>query len=113
MESYKSHQTNLTRAEEEAAEQEDIKKLGKVVDGAFESVGKLTKLSVHEVLHIIEEVDVGQLKKAVQEAIKKIADSTDLDGPRIIAIFMANKDASIDDIVNRLHQQSKENRHRL
>jgi uncharacterized membrane protein len=68
---------------------------------------------VHEVLHIIEEVNVAQLKKAVQEAIKKIADSTDLDGVQIIAIFMANRGASIDDIVNRLHQQSKENRHRL
>jgi hypothetical protein len=113
MQAYKSHQTHLTGAEEEAAEQEDIKRLGKVVDGAFESVGKLTNLSVHEVLHIIEEVNVAQLKKAVQEAIKKIADSTDLDGVQIIAIFMANRGASIDDIVNRLHQQSKENRHRL
>jgi hypothetical protein len=113
MQSYKSHQTHLSPAEEEAAEQEDIKKLGMVVDRAFESVGKLTKLPLQEVLHIIEEVDVAQLKQAVQEAIKRIADSTDLDRTHIIAIFMANRGASIDDVVNRLHQHSKENRHRL
>jgi metal-dependent HD superfamily phosphatase/phosphodiesterase len=113
MEAYKSHQTHLSPAEEEAAEQEDIKKLGKIVEGTFESIAKLTKLSVQEVLHIIEEVDVTQLKLAAQEGIKNIADSTDLDRAHIVAIFMANKAASIDDIVNRLHQQSRVNRHRL
>jgi hypothetical protein len=113
MQSYKSHQTRRNPGEEEAAEQEDIKKLGMIIEGAFASIAKLTKLPVQEVLHIIEEVDVAQLKQAAQEAIKKIADSTDLDRAHIVAIFMANRDASIDDIVNRLHQQSKINRHRL
>ena len=68
---------------------------------------------MQEVLHIIEEVDVVQLKEATQEAIKKISNATDLDTANITAIFMANKGASIDDIVKRLHEQSKVNRHRL
>jgi len=113
MQTYKSHQTHLSPAEEEAADQEIKKKLGKFVEEAVESVGKLTRLSVQEVLHIIEEVDVAQLKTATQEAIKKISNATDLDTANITAIFMANRGASIDDIVNRLHEQSRANRHRL
>ena len=113
MQSYKSHQTHLSPAEEEAADQEIKKKLGKLVEEAFESVGKLTRLPVQEVLHIIEEVDVAQLKQATQEAIKKISNATDLDTANITAIFMANRGASIDDIVKRLHEQSRVNRHRL
>ena len=113
MQTYKSHQTHLSPAEEEAADQEIKKKLGKFVEEAVESVGKLTRLSVQEVLHIIEEVDVAQLKTATQEAIKKISNATDLDTANITAIFMANRGASIDDIVNRLHAQSRTNRHRL
>jgi uncharacterized membrane protein len=108
----KSHQTHLSPTEEKAAEQEDMIKLGKVVEGAFESVAKLTRLPVQEVLHIIEEVDVAQLKQATQEAIKKIADSTDLDRANIIAIFMAKRDASIDDIVHRLREESHVHRAR-
>ena len=110
---YKSHQTHLSPAEEEAAEQEIIKKLGKVIEEAFESVAKLTKLPLQEVLHIIEEVDVARLTQATQEAIKKIAHATDLDRAKIIAIFTANRAAGIDDIANRLHEQSKLDRHRL
>jgi metal-dependent HD superfamily phosphatase/phosphodiesterase len=112
MEAYKSHQTHRSPAEEKTAEQEDMKKLGKIVEGAFESVAKLTRLPVQEVLHIIEEVDVAQLKQATQEAIKKIADSTDLDRANIIAIFMAKRDASIDDIVHRLREESHVHRAR-
>jgi hypothetical protein len=108
----KGHQLHHTPAEEKAAEQEDIKKLGKVVEGAFESIAKLTKLSVQEVLHIIEEVDVAQLKQATQEAIKEIAESTDLNSANIVAIFMANRDASIDDIVHRLREESHVHRAR-
>ena len=113
MSPYRSHQTHLSPAEEQVADQEIVKKLGKLVEESFESVAKLTKLSVHEVLHIIEEVDVTQLKQATYEAIKKISNATDLHSAQITAIFLANKDASIDDIVNRLHEKSRENRHRL
>jgi uncharacterized membrane protein len=107
-----SHQTHLGPAEQAAAEQEDIKKLAKIIERAFESVAKLTRLSVQEVLHIIEEVDVAQLKQATQEAIKEIAESTDLNSANIVAIFMANRDASIDDIVHRLREESHVHRAR-
>jgi|SRR5450755_1528489 hypothetical protein len=113
MQPYKSQQTHLSPAEEEVADQEIVKKLGKIVEESFESVAKLTKLPVQEVLHIIEEVDVTQLKHATSEALKKISDATDLHTAQITAIFLANRDASIDVIVNRLHEQSRVNRHRL
>jgi restriction endonuclease len=110
---YKSQQTHLSAAAEEAANQEIKRKLSKSVEEAFESVAKLTRLSVQEVLHILEEVDVAQLKQATQGAIKKISNATDLDAAHITATFMANSNASIDDIVNRLYEQSRANRHRL
>jgi hypothetical protein len=113
MQLYKSHQTHLSPAEVEVADQEIRKKLGKVVEESFESLAKLTKLPVQEVLHIIEEVDVAQLKQATYEAIKKISNATDLHTAQITAVFLANRDANIDDIVNRLHEQSRVNRHRL
>ena len=113
MQAYKSQQTHLTPAEEEAAEQEIIKHLVKSVEEAFASVAKLTRLPVQEVLHIVEEVDVAELTRATQEAIKKISNATDLHRADIIAIFMANRAASVDDIASRLHEQSKIDRHRL
>jgi len=110
---YKSQQTHLTPAEEEAAEKEIMKQLVKHVEETFASLAKLTKLPVQEVLHIVEEVDVAQLTRATQEAIKKISNATDLHRADIVAIFMANRAASIDDIAFRLHEKSKVNRHRL
>jgi hypothetical protein len=110
---YRSHQTHLSPAEEEAAEQVDIKKLAKLIEEAFESVAKLTKLPPQEVLHIIEEVDVDQLTRATGEAIKKISYATDLDRAKIVAVFTANKAADIHDIASRLHERSKVDRHRL
>jgi|PeaSoiMetatran63_FD_contig_21_647219_length_597_multi_16_in_0_out_0_1 hypothetical protein len=110
---YKSHQTHLGPAEVEVAEQDDIKKLAKLVEESFESVAKITKLSLQEVMHIIEEVDVAQLRRATQEAIKKISNATDLDAAHITAIFMANRAANVDDIVKRLREESKVHRARL
>jgi DNA-binding protein YbaB len=113
MQAYKSQQTHLSPSEEEIADQEIVKKFGKLVEEAFESVAKLTKLPVQEVLHIIEEVDVTQLRHAIYEALKKISNATDLNTAQITAIILANRGASMDDIVNRLHEQSKVNRHRI
>jgi metal-dependent HD superfamily phosphatase/phosphodiesterase len=106
------YQTHLSPAEQMAAEEEDIKKLGKIVEGAFESVAKLTRLSVQEVLHIIEEVDVAQLSHAFRGAIKKIVDATDLHRDHIVAIFTANKDARLDELVHRLREESRVHRGR-
>lgn len=65
---------------------------------------------MQEVLCNIEEIDGAELKQAVQEAMKKIADATNLYTAQITDIFKANRVASINDIVNRLHEQSKVNR---
>ena len=110
---YKSHQTHVSPAEEAAAEQVDLKKLVSVVEEAFESIAKITRLPVSEVLHLIEEVDVAQLRQATQEAIKRIAYATGLDTAQITAIFKANRAANVDDIVNRLHEESRIQRARI
>ena len=102
----KSHQTHQTPAQEEAAENEDVKKLLKIVEESLERIAKITSLPLQEVMHIIEAVDVAQLKEATQQAIKEIADSTDLDRAHIIAIFKENRGATIDNIVHRLREES-------
>lgn len=104
---YKHDQTHLSPAEEAAAEQEDIKNLVKTVEESFSSMAKLTKLPVQEVLHIVEEVDVAQLTRASNEAIHNISVATGLHRDPIIAIFLANRAASMEDIAQRLHDESK------
>lgn len=92
------------------AEQVDMKKLTKVVDEAFESVAKVSKLPVLEVMCNIQGIDVPELKQAIQEAFEKIANATDLDTAQITDIFKANRGASVNDIVNRLRKQSRVHR---
>jgi hypothetical protein len=55
----------------------------------------------------IEMIDVAELKQAAQKAIKKISDATALDTAQITEIFKANRGASMNDIVNRLREQSR------
>ena len=102
----KSHQTHHTPAQEDAAENEDVKKLLNIVEESLARIAKITSLPLQEVMHIIEAVDVAQLKEATQQAIKEIADSTDLDRAHIIAIFKENRGATIDNIVHRLREES-------
>lgn len=110
--SHKSHQTHLGPAEVAAAEEQDLKKLVNCVEEAFASIAKITRLPVSEVMHILEEVDVTQLRQATQVAIKSIAKATALDTAQITAIFTANKTANVDDIVNRLNEESRIQRSR-
>ncbi len=91
-------------------DREIVAKLNSIIAEAFESMAKLTRLPVQEVLHIVEEVDVAKLKEAAQDAIKKIAHATDLDRTHIIQIFQSDRSASIDEIVIRLHERSRINR---
>jgi DNA replication protein DnaD len=112
MKAYKAHQTHLGPAEEEVLEQEDIKKLVKVVEGSLESIAKMTKLSLQEVMHIIEEVDVAQLTQATQKAIKNISNATDLDRADITSILKADSSANVDNIVHRLREESRVHRAR-
>jgi len=108
----KSHQTHHTPAEEEIAEEEDVKKLVNVVEESLERIAKITKLPLQEVMHVIEEVDVAQLMLATQEAIKKISNATDLDTANITAIFKENRTATVDNIVHRLREESHVHRAR-
>jgi len=91
-------------------DRECVAKLSIILAEAFESMAKLTRLPVKEVLHIVEEVDVAKLKEATQDVIKKIAHATDLDRTHIIQIFQSDQSASIDEIVIRLHERSRVNR---
>ncbi len=105
-----SHQTHLTPAEEEVAEDEDVKKLVNVVEESLERIAKITNLPLQEVMHVIEEVDVKQLMQATQEAVKNIANATDLDAGKINAIFRENRTATVDHIVHRLREESRVHR---
>ncbi len=108
-----SYQTHLSPAEEEVFEKEDVEKLVNVVEESLERIAKLTKLSVQEVLHIVEEVDVAQLTQATQEAIKKISNATDLHRADIIAIFKENSNATVANVVHRLREESAVHRARV
>jgi hypothetical protein len=92
------------------AELVDMKKLGKVVAEALESIAKISALPPLEVMRNIEGIDGAELKHAAQEAIKKVATATDLDTAQITDIFKANAGASMNDIVGRLREQSRVNR---
>jgi hypothetical protein len=102
----KFFQTHLSPAQEEALEQEDVKKLFNVVEESLEQIAKATTLPMQEVLHIVEAVDVARLTHATQEAIRKIADATDLHRAQIIAIFKEDSAASLPNIVHRLREES-------
>ncbi|MGA2190477.1 MAG: hypothetical protein ABSH33_18300 [Steroidobacteraceae bacterium] len=90
-----------------AAEEVDIKKLGEIVEEAFESVAKVSERPPQEVLCTVDQINGAELKQAAQEAMKKMADATDLHAAQISGILKANGSAGINDIVNRLHEQSK------
>jgi hypothetical protein len=110
-------------AADRADEPEDIKKLTKLVAGAFGAIAKATGLSDKEVLHVIEDthvemlkdvlkdgVNVDDLKKGIQDAIKLISLATDLDTEQISDIFTAKKNTDINDIVSRLYVEGQTNR---
>jgi DNA-directed RNA polymerase specialized sigma subunit len=108
-----------------AAEQVDIEKLRKYVENVFGEIANATGLSEKEVLHVIEDTHVDMLKdvlkdsihnthaQAIQEAIKKISLATDLDTEQITHVFAEKKNTNLNDIVNRLHKRSQNNRENL
>src|ERR1035438_2173073 len=78
-----------------AAEQADMQKLAAVVQEAFLPVTKASKLTLEEVICNIETIDGPELKQAVQEAMRTIANATGLDTAHIIRVFKANRDADV------------------
>jgi len=110
-------------ATELAADQDDIKKLNKVVEEAFGAIANAAGISEKEVLRVIGDIHVDMLKdvlkedihedvlkESIQEAIKSISLATDLDTEQITDIFSAKRDANLDDIVIQLHDRMQVNR---
>lgn len=92
---------------ERDAERVDMRKLHEVVEEAMGEVANVSSIPAQEVMCHMDEIDALEPKQAARAAIKKIALATDLYTAQIIDIFRANQVASLDDIVNRLHEQSK------
>lgn len=106
-----------------AAEQDDIVKLTRLIERAFDDIADATGLSAKEVLRSIENTHVDMLddvlkgdtsaenlRKGIQEAIKVISLATDLDTAQITEIFSAQKGCNIDDLANRLYKGGQINR---
>jgi hypothetical protein len=122
-------------ADDLAGEQDDIKKLTKIVEDAFGAIANATGLSDKEVLHVMEDLHVDMLKdvlkegihadklmegvdmevleKGIQDAIKVISLATDLDTQQISDTFTEKKNTNINDIVSRLHDRSQTNREKF
>lgn len=90
-----------------------VEQLHHVVEDAIDSIAHVTRLSSDEVMHILEEVDMEKFRKATEEAVKRISIATDLNSEEISGIFIEKKHASLDDVVNRLHEKSKADRKNL
>lgn len=90
-----------------------VEQLHHVVEDAIDLIATATRLSSSEVMQILEEVDMSKFRKATEDAIRKISIATDLNSDEISEIFTARKLASLDDIVNRLHEKSKADRKNL
>ena len=118
-------------AEEVAGEQDDIKKLTKIVEDALGAIANATGLSDKEVLQVMENlhvhmlkdvqeaipadmlkkgVDIEVLEEGIQDAIKVISLATDLETRLISDTFTEKKNTNINDIVSRLHSRSQTNR---
>ena len=94
----------MTPSDLAAAEQADMQKLAAIVQEAFLPVTKASKLPLEEVMCNIETGDGPELKQAVQEAMRTIADATGLDTAHIIRVFKANRGADVN-IVSQLHKE--------
>jgi hypothetical protein len=106
-----------------AADQADMEKLSKIVEGTFKAIADATGLSDKEVLHVIEDthvdmlkdvlkdgINVDVLKEGIQEAIKNIALATSLNTEQITDVFAAKKDTNLKDLVSRLYDSSRASR---
>lgn len=122
------------QAEDMALDRVDVEKLVRVVNEAVALVAVSTSLPTHEVLDILESIHVemvGELKtalmamgnervskgmdaakmsRAIERAIASISYATDLDTDEITTIFSKKPGASVEDVVYRLHEQSRVDR---
>ncbi len=101
-----------------AAEQVDIDKLSKYVKQVFEEIENATGLTEKDVLHVVEGIHVKMakdvpednmaLKKAIQEAIKKISLATNLDTEQITRVFSERKNTNLNDLISRIHVKTQD-----
>jgi hypothetical protein len=106
----------------------DIEKLGMIVNESIKAFSITTHLAQSEVVEILGKINVGMLDEvqaaveslkgiesvdtvritvAVEETIKAIAATTNLDTDAISRILTEGNGNSVEDIVNRLHEKSK------
>lgn len=118
------------QAEDRALDRVDMEKLVRVVNEAVAAIAVSTSLPAHEVLGILESIhvemvgdikaalmamgekkmDVAKLSRAIEKAIASISHATDLDTNEITTIFSKKPGASVEDVVCRLHEQSRVDR---
>ena len=119
----------LPYAAAQQTEENDLAKLTTVVDEAIDSIAAATGLSKDETLVILEEYSVAELRdgksasarafnltkfnKALNKAVKAISYATALNSSEISKIFTDEKHATVNDIVARLREKSKQNRWHL
>lgn len=106
----------------------DIERLGMIVNESISAFSITTHLAQNEVVEILGKINVGMLDEvqaavenlkgiegvdkvriavAVEETIKAIAATTNLDTDEISRILTEIKGATVEDIVHRLHEQSR------
>lgn len=121
------------QAEDMALDRVDVEKLVRVVNDAVAAIAVSTNLPANEVLDILEnvhvemvselettlmamaekrtdKVDVAKMSRAIEKAIASISHATDLDTDEITTIFSKKPGASVEDVVCRLHEQSRVDR---
>lgn len=120
--------TAISGAEPFALGKSDIGRLGMIVNESIKAFSITTHLAQSEVVEVlgkinievldevqaavdnlqgIEGVDTVRIAVAVEETIKAIAATTNLDTDEISAILTEKDGASVEDIVHRLHERSR------
>jgi hypothetical protein len=109
-------------------EKMDVEKLGMIVNESIKAFSITTHLAQNEVVEILGKIDVEVLNEvqaavenlkgiegidtvriavAVEETIKAIAATTNLDTEEISKILTARHGATVEDIVHRLYEKSR------
>lgn len=124
--------SSMDYAEDVALDKVDVEKLVRVVNEAVTAISVSTSLSADEVLEILESInvemvrelepalmalgktgktiDAAKLSRAIGKAIASISWATDLHTDEITTIFSKQPGASVEDVVDRLHAQSRKDR---
>ena len=116
----------LPYAAAQQTEENDIQKLTVVVTEAIERIASSSGLSEEKVLKILEAYSVAEIRegkingeaafkasafnKALDKAVKSISYATGLNSVEISSVFNEIRGSSLDNVVRRLREKSKQNR---